>query len=72
MNDPERLTELFFTELSDEAAVQIAEFFYELALCFESHHLGQILRHRRELDQQRNDDDNPNQRDLFASLGDPF
>ena len=68
--DPERLTALFGTELSDEAAAQLADFFHQLALCFESCYLSQIRRHLRAARLQRNDE--PNQLGHFGSPGDPF
>ena len=53
--DPERLTALFGTELSDEAAAQIADFFHELALCFESCYFSKIRRHHLAARPQRED-----------------
>ncbi len=53
-------------ELSDEAAVQIAEFLMDLALWFESTHLSQMRRHRQTMREQPLY--NPYQLELF----DPF
>jgi hypothetical protein len=55
----------FFSELSDEAATQIAEFLVQLALCFESTYLSQIRRYQGT---QSPLDYDPNQLELF----DPF
>ena len=41
------LRELFPEEISDEAASYLVNFFYDLALAFESMHLGKILRHQK-------------------------
>jgi len=43
------LRDLLLDELSDEAAYQLVDFFYNLALAFESIHLGKIMRHQRSL-----------------------
>ena len=53
-------------ELSDEAAMQIAEFLMDLALWFESTHLSQIRRHHQTMRDEPLYD--PNQLELF----DPF
>ena len=63
-------TELFFSQLSDEAAAQIAEFLMQLALYFENTHLSQIQRHYRDSRPQPVYD--PAQLDLFENLHDPF
>ena len=68
--DPERLTALFGTELSDEAAAQLADFFHELALCFETCYFSKIRRHHRAARPQRDED--PAQIDRFGSPGEPF
>jgi hypothetical protein len=57
-------TELFYHELSDEAAAYIAEFLTQLALCFENTHLSQIQRHYRDVRPQPAYD--PYQLDLFT------
>jgi hypothetical protein len=62
--------ELFFSELSDEAAAQIAELLMHLALYFENTHLSQIQRHYRDSRPQPIHD--PDQLDLFETLRDPF
>jgi len=62
----EYLLEPFFCELSDEAAVQIADFLMQLAVCFESTHLSQIRRHHQAMQPLPTYD--PNQLELF----DPF
>lgn len=67
--DLECATELFYHELSDEAAAHIAEFLTQLALCFENTHFSQIQRHYRDARPQPVYD--PNQLDLFTG-GDPF
>lgn len=68
--DPKRLAELFGTELSDEAAAQLADFLHELALCFESCYFSKIRRHHLPVRPQRDED--PDQIDRFGSPGDPF
>lgn len=45
----ETLRELLLDELSDEAAYQLVDFFYNLALAFESIHLGKVMRHSQSL-----------------------
>ena len=39
--------DLFTEDLSDEAAYYLCNFFYDLALAFESSHLGEIMRHQK-------------------------
>jgi len=43
----DNLRELLPNNLSDEAASQLVDFFYELALAFESIHLGKIMRYQK-------------------------
>jgi hypothetical protein len=45
MND--NLRDLFAEEISDETAYHLGNFLYELALAFESAHLGQIKRYNK-------------------------
>lgn len=54
---------LFFAPLSDEGAVQTADWLHELAARFEQHYLAQILRHHRA--QTRAMRRTPQQHDLF-------
>jgi hypothetical protein len=73
--DPERLIELFGTELSDEAAATLADFFHELAMCFEDCYYSQIRRHYLESFPQPDDDPQfgaQPQLDFFDSIDDPF
>ena len=63
-------TELFLSELSDEAAAQIAEVLMQIALDFENTHLSQIQRYHRHSRPQPIYD--PDQLDLFETLRDPF
>ncbi len=67
--DMQSATELFYCELSDEAAAHIAEFLMQLALCFENTRFSQIQRHHRDLRPSPAHD--PNQLDLFTG-NDPF
>ena len=39
--------DLFTEDLSDEAAYYLCNFFYDLALAFESSHHGEIMRHQK-------------------------
>ena len=39
--------DLFTEDLSDEAVYYLCNFFYDLALAFESSHLGEIMRHQK-------------------------
>lgn len=39
--------DLFSKDLSDEAAYYLCNFFYDLALAFESSHLGEIMRYQK-------------------------
>jgi len=48
------LRELFQEEISDEAASQLVDFFYDLALAFESMHLGKVLRHQKAIMESSN------------------
>jgi hypothetical protein len=41
------LRDLFAEDISDEAAYYLGNFLYELALAFESAHLGQIKRYNK-------------------------
>ncbi len=43
----DNLRELLSNNLSDEAASHLVDFFYELALAFESIHLGKIMRYQK-------------------------
>jgi|APDOM4702015023_1054809.scaffolds.fasta_scaffold99200_2 hypothetical protein len=58
--------ELFYAELSDEAAAQIAEFLMQLALHFENTRFSQIRRHYQV--SQPEPEYDPRQLELF----DPF
>jgi len=51
--------DLFPGDLSDEAAYQLIDFFYNLALRFEDRHLGQALRHQKSLFDASNKPDIP-------------
>jgi hypothetical protein len=64
------LRDLFFSELSDEAAAQIADFLTDLALHFESSYLSQIRRHHHALRPHPVCD--PRQLDLFETRQHPF
>lgn len=43
----DKVRDLFTEELSDEAAYYLCNFFYDLALAFESSHLAEIMRHQK-------------------------
>ena len=53
MND--NLRDLFPGNFSDEAAHHLVNFFYELALAFESIHLGKIMRYQKSLIELRDE-----------------
>jgi len=64
--DLDYFNELFFCELSDEAAAQVAEFLMQLALHFENTRFSQIRRHHQASQPETEYD--PRQLQLF----DPF
>jgi hypothetical protein len=51
----DNLRELFPDNFSDETAHQLVNFFYELALAFESIHLGKVMRYQKSLIQSKDD-----------------
>jgi hypothetical protein len=51
--------ELFTHVISDEAAYHLTDFFYNLALIFESQHLGQIMRYQHSLVKENYNQDKP-------------
>ncbi len=51
----DNLRDLFPENFSDETAHQLVNFFYELALAFESIHLGKIMRYQKSLSELRHD-----------------
>lgn len=51
--------ELFPDEISDEAAYQLIDFFYNLALLFEGIHLGKALRYQKSIIEESNKPDKP-------------
>jgi hypothetical protein len=61
MND--NLHDLFAKEMSDETTYHLGNFLYELALVFESAHLGQIRRYNKSRIELRSElmDQNSNQ-----------
>ena len=52
------------TELTDEAAVQVLDFLYELTRVFENYYAAQLHRHYHQLDER--------QIDLFEDRDPPF
>ena len=51
----DNLRNLLPDNISDETAHQLDNFFYELALAFESIHLGKIMRYQKALIELRDD-----------------
>ena len=51
----DNLRALLPDDLSDETAHHLVNFFYELALAFESIHLGKIMRHQKSLIELRDE-----------------
>jgi len=51
----DNLRNLLPDNISDETAHQLVNFFYELALAFESIHLGKIMRYQKALIELRDD-----------------
>ena len=51
----DNLRELLPDDFSDETAHHLVNFFYELALAFESIHLGKIIRYQKSLIEIRDD-----------------
>lgn len=49
------LRELLPDDITDETAHQLANFLYELALAFESIHLGKIMRYQKSLIELRDE-----------------
>jgi hypothetical protein len=51
----DNLRDLLPDDFSDETAHHLVNFFYELALAFESIHLGKIMRYQKSLIELRDD-----------------
>lgn len=56
----DNLRDLFPDDFSDETAHHLVNFFYELALAFESIHLGKVMRYQKSLIELRDDLANQN------------
>ncbi len=51
----DNLRDLLPDDISDETAHQLVNFFYELALAFESIHLGKVMRYQKSIIELRGD-----------------
>ena len=71
----DNLRELLPDDISDETAHQLVNFFYELALAFESIHLGKIMRYQKSLIDLREDmvgQNDPNEQHAEKLQDPPF